>query len=532
MNTSLETLESRDLFSAGPLAVTQITTPAGRALVVTATPANDNIHLDQTAKGLRISDGQWSTTLAARFASICVRGGAGDDTIVVSRSVSIPCSLFGDGGNDTLIASNSAAHLVGGAGDDTLVSVTSRRASLRGGSGQDSFWTGDDSSHTLVDATRGEEELGNVHRIRQLAEEPVGHLFATSGSASLAAARLPEPLADGGATYKDFGRNPLFAAAGPLEDDISQGNTGDCYFLAALSATARTDPNHIRQSIAPLGDGTYLVELHRDHAPVYLRVDAKLPTDVTGQPAYAGLGHDNATWVALIEKAFCFFRTSDGTAPAGSYANISSGYLDEAFEDLGANHIQSQTADQLPNAQSLTTWIQSKQTTGQTVLLATLPQTSSPTLLPSHAYTVDHVDGSTITLRNPWGNPAAPTADPAATAYITLDASTLLPNTAQVTAARILRSAKDMARQGQYPLPHTPYRLIDLPRNDILPSFIDHSAFLVPARPPRGRYTLTAAIPLSTPDPTPDNSSRCFPFSIPCTKSPHLPWSYPPQLRS
>ncbi len=49
---------------------------------------------------------------------------------------------------------------------------------------------------------------------------------------------------------------PLFAAAGPSKDDIVQGQVGDCYFLATLAATARTNPNRIRQSVVELGNGT------------------------------------------------------------------------------------------------------------------------------------------------------------------------------------------------------------------------------------------------------------------------------------
>jgi hypothetical protein len=36
---------------------------------------------------------------------------------------------------------------------------------------------------------------------------------------------------------------------GPTIDDIDQGNTGDCYFIAALGAVAQANPDRVRKMV-------------------------------------------------------------------------------------------------------------------------------------------------------------------------------------------------------------------------------------------------------------------------------------------
>ncbi len=139
-------------------------------------------------------------------------------------------------------------------------------------------------------------------------------------------------VTSGARGYQSFsGPNyPLFSDQGPSRDDVQQGDSGDCYLLSVLSSVANIDPNLIRQSVVELGDGTFVVDFHRNGSSVYVRVNADLPVASYGL-VYANLGSQNSMWVAVMEKAYTFFRSGNGT-----YQSIDSGWMDQAYSALGA----------------------------------------------------------------------------------------------------------------------------------------------------------------------------------------------------
>lgn len=49
---------------------------------------------------------------------------------------------------------------------------------------------------------------------------------------------------------------------GPTIDDIDQGNTGDCYVIAALGAVAQANPHRVRKIVRRNTNGTYGVTFH------------------------------------------------------------------------------------------------------------------------------------------------------------------------------------------------------------------------------------------------------------------------------
>ena len=121
---------------------------------------------------------------------------------------------------------------------------------------------------------------------------------------------LIDPLrnpAHSSTTLKNFKSNPLFAADGPSMDDIFQGEVGDCYFVAPLSAIAEANPEFIKRMVVELGDGTYAVRFYNNGSPVFVRVDGDLWAQ-NSIPKYAGLGREGSIWVPIVEKAYCFFR--------------------------------------------------------------------------------------------------------------------------------------------------------------------------------------------------------------------------------
>jgi hypothetical protein len=202
--------------------------------------------------------------------------------------------------------------------------------------------------------------------------------------------------------YQSFsGTNyPLFAANGPSRDDIEQGDIGDCYFLSVLSSVANIDPNLVRQSVVELGDGTFVVDFHRNNTSVYVRVNADLPIASYGL-VYADLGSQNSMWVAIMEKAYTFFRSG-----AGTYQSIDSGWMDQAYAALGST---AQSTYGASGAQNLLTLIGSQLSAGKSVTMAFATDAGGADIITDHAYTVVSVgtdasgNPATLTVRNPWG---------------------------------------------------------------------------------------------------------------------------------
>ncbi|MDB5291269.1 MAG: Alkaline phosphatase [Phycisphaerales bacterium] len=212
----------------------------------------------------------------------------------------------------------------------------------------------------------------------------------------------PDPaVSNSSLHYQDFSSDPLFSAAGPSENDIYQGQVGDCWFLATLSAIAKTDPALIRNDVTAVGDGTFEVNLKHSGVAATVRVDGLLPVTSWGTLAYAGLGAENSIWVAIVEKAYATIRTS-----ADSYDSMNSGWMDEAFYAFAK---PSMTTSRVYDGQALLSAIQTDLTLNKAVVIGIGTPADGAPLIGSHAYTIDHVitdsSGTAIglVLRNPWG---------------------------------------------------------------------------------------------------------------------------------
>jgi hypothetical protein len=392
-----ELLESRTFLSVSGLTVTEFELPGGGVqLRVQANVSNNRISIQQTPQGMVVSNNGSSQTFQGVFQSLVVHGAAGNNTILIDSSVTIDATVYGGSGKNLLQA---------GSGNDTVVCIGSKADTLIGGVGNDSFWLDASPKERIVDLR--EDEVGNVHR--------VGSLFSGTGAgrklrkASLAqqlrVRRLPEPTTTDGSTYANFSGHVLFSSAGPSENDIYQGSIGDCYFLATLSAVAKTDPELIRQSVLEVGDGTYLVQFFQGSSKVYVRVDGQLPVMPGNQLDYAGLGAQGSIWVAIMEKAYAIFH-----GPSPSYANIDGGWMDQAFSALGASPSDIYTA---PTPVTLVARVQQELAARQAVTLGISAPADGAPLLPSHAYVVDAVvtdafgNPTGVRLRNPWGTDGA-----------------------------------------------------------------------------------------------------------------------------
>jgi hypothetical protein len=414
--TVIETLEARQMMAANPLALAVNTAMVngGLQLRVNGTANADNIVVSPALNGLRVTNGSWTTVVKGAFKSLLVNAGAGSDKVTVSSNVTVPATLFGWKGNDTLVGGAGADKiygqlgidsLVGGAGNDVLVNVgggTTDRAT--GGIGFDSFWT--DAGENIADATLAEVRGGAVHKVTGFyttGTNEAGETLVQSVKSELTGGDLADPTVDDVAvTYKNFSAKPLFASTGPSADDIVQGYVGDCWYLSTLAAIARTNPNAIRQAIVELGDGTYAVQFENDNGTTaFVRVDGDLPMNEWGDLEYAGLGKQDSLWVALMEKAYASFRE----AGQSTYASLDGGWMSEAFGDLG---FASDQIWDVTNGNDLLTKIDAELKAGKAVTIAIYEPAEGTPLIGYHAYTVVAVetdaDGvKTLVVRNPWG---------------------------------------------------------------------------------------------------------------------------------
>ena len=129
-----------------------------------------------------------------------------------------------------------------------------------------------------------------------------------------------EPVLDDENAHFSQVKYNLFAE-GPRADDVKQGNLGDCYFLAALSAIAAQDPSMIRNAMRDNKDGTVTVRFYNEALePVYVTVDKTIPMK-NGTDLYASGGKE-ALWVKIMEKAYVQSGLDNGKlkkAEAGTF---------------------------------------------------------------------------------------------------------------------------------------------------------------------------------------------------------------------
>jgi hypothetical protein len=356
------------------------------------------IDVTQSSDGLAVTTAGNTQDFAGAFVKIVARVGGGNDQVSVDSAVTVNTVLRGGSGRDTLVAGGGTTILysgtardllVGGTGQDTLIALSAARDTVVGGTAIDSFWVS--SKDVLKNVSTVDSEVGAVH-------------YLQSGSAIPEAAVRPDPseptIGMKGLQYESFAGDPLFGPNGPSPDVVTQGQLGDCYFLATLAAVAKVDPNQIRQDLVQLDDGSYLVRFNSNGQSVYEHVDSELPTYPSGEPAFAQLGQDNSIWVAVMEKAFAMFRDNDD-----NYANLDGGWMSEVYGDLGLT-----CTDSYPDsAAAMMSLIQWELSQNEAVTIATLSVPQGIPIVSDHAYSVVGVttdaNGNVtgLTLRNPWG---------------------------------------------------------------------------------------------------------------------------------
>jgi len=223
-----------------------------------------------------------------------------------------------------------------------------------------------------------------------------------------------------------FGYQPaagrLFVG-GPAAADVRQVNVNDCYWLVALGAVARKNPDRIQDMFTDNGDGTWTVRLYRDGHPEYVTVDRQLPVDADGRFVFANAGGEatfigNELWVRLAEKAYAQFNESgwtgqDGTnsyngiggaVPAGqeNHDGINFGFAATALTQITNHGTSSGPTGFASFADVRTAFVG-----GKAVVFNTPADPPRADVSGNHSYVMVGSDAGrqTITLRNPEGGP-------------------------------------------------------------------------------------------------------------------------------
>ena len=375
---------------------------------VLGTDSADTIVLSPSGDGISLTTSAGTQNFQGAFTAIVIYGFGGDDVIRLTNDVTVNATVDAGAGNDTIYdAGRGKDSLYGGLGDDMLVSVGGGMDNLYGQGGQDSFWM--DSADTAVDASSSEITGGYVHQITEFYQP-----YTTDPNAAqyvgleIAGQNFTDPTPTSSYAMANFANLPLFVN-GPQYNDIAQGNVGDCYFLSSLASLAYSDPAVISQSIASMGDGTYVVRFRSGGGDVYLRLDADLPVNGGGTPAYARFGPNNTLWAPLMEKAYAYYRYG-----SNSYASINGGWMADVYQAVTGQTSSMQWVAQVTGDQAYS-FISNALSHGNAVTAGTNYNASGP-IVGSHAYmvkSVQTVDGvKTVTVYNPWGVDGGTSSDP------------------------------------------------------------------------------------------------------------------------
>lgn len=428
-NFEMQLLEGRLLLSSAPLTVMSVLTPLGNELRITGTEGNDIIAISRKGHGTFITTGTgWSMHWPRPAATVRIDGLAGNDRIVVKSNIWTPVALFGGAGDDTLIGGTGEDRLygqagndvlIGGGGNDVIVGVGDGGTDLcTGGEGLDSYWIDSGLPDAVTDLDSVEVSAGALHRVDVFSGGVDTSRNATGVS------RLSDPLLTSvAAGYRNFSNHPLFSRFGPQPLDVVQGYLGDCYLLASLASLAKTNPQVIRQSVVDLGDGTYAVRFSNGRNATYVRVDADLPAGPWGGLAYAQLGLQGSLWVAILEKAYAFYRSG-----SADYASLEGGFMADVYEDLG---LPSRSIFATRSGQGLLNQLRDELNAGNAVTMGTRMHVGNVPVVGGHAYLVDGVftdargNVTHVRLRNPWGIDGAGN-DGRDDGYVTLTAAQTL----------------------------------------------------------------------------------------------------------
>jgi hypothetical protein len=201
---------------------------------------------------------------------------------------------------------------------------------------------------------------------------------------------------------------PLYSVSGPLASDVTQGQIGDCYFMAALVNVASVESALIKSMITDNGNGTYGIRFYgANDDPVYITVNNQLPNSGRATSASGG------SWVSLLEKAYVEYSV-EVFGEANNYTSINGGWGEGLTAVTGKNcaYYYSYSAGNLQNwSTTIKNNVLNALSSGQEVMYASFLNVKDVAngktdLVSGHMYSVLGYDRTKdeLILRNPWGN--------------------------------------------------------------------------------------------------------------------------------
>jgi hypothetical protein len=206
---------------------------------------------------------------------------------------------------------------------------------------------------------------------------------------------------------------PLYNGGTPSYLDVRQGAVGDCWLVASLAEAAARQPQLITSMFTYDGTtvvngstvGLYTVRLYDTKGfPVYMQVDATLPSGGYYYDRVTTALGTSSLWVALAEKAYAMANgmgyVTTGNLNQDSYAALNNGWPSWALSAI----IGRSAGDYTLNTNDLVTaW-----NAGRLVVLCTSSPASS-LIVGSHCYAmVGYTPSSSQPFKmfNPWGTDA------------------------------------------------------------------------------------------------------------------------------
>jgi hypothetical protein len=203
--------------------------------------------------------------------------------------------------------------------------------------------------------------------------------------------------------------------------DVEQGNLGDCWFLSAVMAVAKTNPQAIKRLIKPLdekrdGCNVYEITLYERHtvgSPTAhtVKVDDTFVEEAGGTSTYAHPQQRSAAgpelWVLLLEKAWAAIN--------GGYSKIHFGDSRAGMVAVTGHDVDTMTPS-AHSAKALAEELRERYNAKKPMTISTFARFDDKQLadmksfvkhevVPSHAYAITRVDPelAQVDIRNPWG---------------------------------------------------------------------------------------------------------------------------------
>ena len=229
---SLSALEDRIVPAVGALGLVE-----GNFLTVVGDDPANTIVLRETNGQLTIDGGRFATSsgpansiAASSISGFIVVAGAGDDTVLIDPSVTMPGVIEGGDGNDALVAGSGDTELLGGAGDDKLF----------GGRGDDRLY-GEAGNDTLVGGAGRDVAFGGTGAdlFARSTEVAADRMAAATMIADPARPQLPAPAAPAAAPALGAFRVPTTETATLVGDVLKiQGtNAADAIKLTLANGS-------------------------------------------------------------------------------------------------------------------------------------------------------------------------------------------------------------------------------------------------------------------------------------------------------